>query len=95
MLQLIEEYNEKHPKQLDETEADIPNYKKKTLPVSVEVEKKVIPLGSLLPHADVAFLGKDFVEFHGARDYIEAAQLGCKWTKKGYNIRSHEQCTIC
>ena len=90
MLQLIQEYNEKHPKQLsDETDIHIPNYKRKTLPVSVEVEKKVIPLGSLLPHADVAFLGKDFAEFHGAKDYIEAAQLASTWTKKGYAKKYH------
>ncbi|CAG7833450.1 unnamed protein product, partial [Allacma fusca] len=82
ILQHIQEYNNKSGVTQKPTD-DEPNFKQRKLPVSVEVEKVRKPLAKLLEYADVAFVGREFAESYGAKNYVEAAIFGATLVKKG------------
>ncbi|ODN00030.1 Ketohexokinase [Orchesella cincta] len=73
IMQFVREYNDKTCTRTNLS--DVPNYKKATLPVSLEVELHIENLDNLLPLADVVLVGKDFAKVQGARDAIEAARI--------------------
>jgi ketohexokinase len=79
ILEYIREYNNKATTEVSEGL----NYKKRKLPVSIEVEKARKPLAKLLQYADVAFVGREFAELHGAKNFKEAAILGTSLVQKG------------
>lgn len=86
MLQRIQAFNEQRKDNSTASNGSKLNYQTKILPVSVEVEKTREALGTLLPFADVVFIGKDFSIMRGAKDGMDAARLFAKELPNGILI---------